>query len=242
MSQFYVRARGVAFCAAIVLIAANLSSAATIVLDPPSAVKLDTLLVDGATYTVGDKLFSDFTYHTTGSEMPTADNVNVIAIQDDDGNFGIRLQGGWIDLPGGGASDALVTFNVTALDPALIISDAHLAANVALNGAGLASVTETFIPLYDNILVVFDTPGAANLTDSAVFDVPVKTLPVQKDIQLLSLGNYLNGDFAIMSFVDQTFSQIDDPNQNEIAEPATISMVGLVSMFLGAIYMRRRLG
>jgi hypothetical protein len=149
------------------------------------------------------------------------------------------LQGGFIDLPGGGASDSLVTFNVTALDPRMVISDAHLAANAALVGPGLASVTETFLPLFPTVsLLVFDTPGATLLTDGVVFDTPVRTLPVQKDILLYSTGEWPN--FATISFIDQTFSQSID--RNEIAEPATISMVGLVSMFLGAIYMRRRLG
>lgn len=210
------------------------------VLPSPTPVTLDSLLVPSTTYTVGDKLFSDFTYAFTG-DMPPATGINVIPIVDDFGNFGIRLQGGFVDLPGGGASDSLVTFNVTALDPELLISDAHLAANVALVGPGLASVTETFVPLFPTMsLLVYDTPGATLLTDSAVFDVPLRTLPVQKDILLFSTGVWPN--FATLSFVDQTFSQIPDPNQGEIAEPATLSLAGLISLFLGAIYMRRRLG
>jgi hypothetical protein len=173
--------------------------------------------------------------------MPSAASINVLPILDDFGNFGIRFQGGFLDLPGGGASDALITFNVTATDPELLISDAHLAANVALQGGGLASVTETFLPLFNDVsLLVYDTPGGVLLTDDVVFDVPVRTLPVQKDILLFATGQWAN--FATMSFVDQTFSQVPDPNQNEVAEPATLGLAGLASLFFGAIYMRRRLG
>ena len=234
MTNFYVRARVVALCAAVVFSAANFSSAATIILPNPNPTTLDTLLAPGATYQVGDKLFTDFTYHITGT-MPDATGVNVLPIQDMDGNFGIRLQGGFVDLPGGGSSDAVVTFNVTALNRTQLIIDAHLAANVALLGPGLASVTETFLPLFPTMsLLVYDTPGAILLTDSVDFGTPVRTLPVQKDIILFSAADAGQAGFASLSFVDQTFSQI--------AEPSTISLIGLASMFLGAMYMRRRLG
>ena len=234
MSQLFACARNVALCAAIVFSAANFSSAAT--------VTLDTLLVPGATFTSGDKLFSAFTYISTpGKELPTAAQVTVTDIQDADDNFGIRMTGQWFDLPGNGASGFLVTFNVTATDPALLISDVHLGGNVSLTGPGLASVVETFLPLFPNVILeIVDEPGETDLVDSVIFSTPVRTLPVQKDITLFAMGNGPNR--AHLSFIDQTFSQVPDPNQNEIAEPATISMVGLLSMFLGAIYMRRRLG
>lgn len=239
MSRNFVRALCVALVAALFSSAASFSSAATI-LGPP--VPLTDLLVPDATILVGDKLFEDFTYTPTG-DMPPAAGVNVLPIVDTFGNFGIRFQGAFIDTPATlGGSDALITFNVTATDPKLLISDAHLAGNTVLRGVGLASVTETFLPLYEDMLVVFDTPGSHDLQDDVVFDVPVRTLPVQKDILMLSLGNLHNGDFAIMSFVDQTFSQVPDPNYNDIAEPATLGLAGLASLFFGAIYMRRRLG
>lgn len=239
MTRFYVRACCVAFCAFLFSSAANFSSAATI-LGPP--VPFDSLLAPDASILVGDKLFEDFTYAPTG-DMPPAAGVNVIPILDDWGNYGIRFQGAFIDTPGTlGGSDALITFNVTATDPKLLISDAHLAGNTVLRGIGLASVTETFLPLFEDMLVVFDSPGSHDLQEEVVFGTPVRTLPVQKDILMLSLGSLANGDFAIMSFVDQTFSQVPDPNQNEIAEPATLGLASLVGLFFGAIYMRRRLG
>lgn len=240
MSRFYVRAYAVALCAALFSSAVGLSSAATIVLDDPNPVTLQDLLAPNASYLVGDKLFEDFTYAYT-NDMPSPANINVLPILDSFGNYGIRFQGGFLDLPGGGASDALITFNVTATDPTLLISDAHLAANVALQGPGLAAVTETFLPLFNDVsLLVYDAPGGTLLTDEVVFNVPVRTLPVQKDILLFAMGSWPN--FATMSFVDQTFSQVPDPNQNEIPEPASLALMSLGSLFLGAIYMRRRLG
>jgi hypothetical protein len=225
------RACGSAFCAAVVFSAAHLSLAATMVLPSPTPTTLDTLLVAGATYQVGDKLFSDFTYHFTGT-MPDASGINVLPIQDMDGNFGFRLEGDFVDLPGGSSSDSVITFNVTALDPTQLIIDAHLAADVMLSGTGgLASVTETFLPLFPTeLLMVFDTPGAMMLSDSVVFDTAVRTLPVQKDILLLSTDTSGQGS-ARMSFVDQTFSQIP--------EPSTLSMVGLVGLALVLRFRRK---
>jgi hypothetical protein len=230
LSSTNARACVVALCAAVSFSAAGLSFAATVVLPGPAPTTLDTLLVPGATYTVGDKQFSDFTYSYTGTN-PDASGVNVIPIQDMDGNFGIRLQGGFVDLPGGGSSDSTVTFNVTALDLSLLISDAHLAANVALVGPGSASVTETFQPVFPNtLLMVFDTPGSTMLTDSAIFPGAVRTLPVQKHIRLSSEATSGPG-FASMSFVDQTFSQIP--------EPSTLSLVGLVGFALAFRFRRK---
>ena len=53
------------------------------------SVPLSDLLTPGSTFTSGDKIFSDFTYNKTG-DNPTAENVNVIDIQDALGNYGIR--------------------------------------------------------------------------------------------------------------------------------------------------------
>ena len=236
MSHLYVCARNL-LCAASLFSFAASSFAATIVLGP--SIPLSDLLAPSAFIEVGDKKFTDFTYAFTGN-VPSATGVNVIPIQDMAGNWGIRFQGGFLDLPGGNSSDALITFNVTATDLTMLISDVHLAANVAVAGTGVSAVVETFLPSFPNSsLLVLATPGSTILTDSIIFDTPVRTLPVQKDIILFAEGA---GSAALLSFVDQTFSQVPDPNQNEIAEPATISMVGLLGMFLGAIHMRRRLG
>lgn len=191
-----------------------------------NAVTLDSLEA-GNDITVGDKLFTDFTYLATGADMPTSDNINVQGIIDCDGNFGIRFQGGFVDLPGNGASDALITFNVTALDPNKLISDAHLAANTDVVGDGLALITETFIPTFnDRDLTVFDNGTVSQLTDWVFFDdAPVRTLPVQKDILLLASDN--GGVASAFSFIDQTFSQVPEPTSISLLLIAGLGFLGL---------------
>jgi len=214
-------------------------SAATIIGQP---VLLSSLL-GGGSIVSGDKTFDAFTYLPTG-DMPPATSVNVVAIQDDLGNFGIRIQGNFLDIAASaGGSDALVTFNVTA-GPNRLISDVHMQGNPVLLGTfGSVSVVETFLPFCADpvacVLKIYNDnslspPGV--LTASTILPTPTKTLPVQKDIAAYALANPQNpsgqGQTATLSFVDQTFSQIVIP------EPATAALV--LAGALGLLLVRRR--
>ncbi len=197
-------------------------------------VPLSDLLQPGATITSGDKIFSDFTYSKTG-DNPTPDAVNVIDIKDPAGNFGIRIQGGFLDRVGGSASDALITFKVSVpVGSDRVITDAHLSANPAVfdNGTGVASVTETFLyndpPINSDKLVVYDFGGGDDkLADSIVFAQTYKTLSVQKDIILHATGDL---SAVTVSFVDQTFSQVP--------EPSSLALIAVGMLAVG--YFRKR--
>ena len=187
-------------------------------------------LLAGGVFASGDKIFTDFSYSKNG-DMPPAEVVNVIDITDNDGNYGIRFQGSFVDNAGGNASDALITFNVSVPDDsAYEIVGVNLTANPAVfNGTGLASVTETFVPtIPDNKLVVYDFGGGDDkLTDSISFD-GYKMLPVQKDIILHATGDT---GAATMSFIDQTFVQ-------QVPEPASLTL--LLGSLAGLGLLRRR--
>jgi hypothetical protein len=173
---------------------------------------LADLIANDGTVVVGDKLFSNFTYAWTG-DMPDASGVNVIEYTDPDGNFGIQFQGAFIDLAGGNASDALITFDVTVLDPNLVISEAHLAGNPAVvggnGGSSFGSVTETFLTgNTSDLAVIFATEDDADLADWVSFDQPVTTLSVQKDIILFADDDAVA---TTLSFVNQSFTQVPEP-------------------------------
>ncbi|MEM9414179.1 MAG: PEP-CTERM sorting domain-containing protein [Planctomycetota bacterium] len=191
---------------------------------------LADLIDNDGTVQVGDKLFSNFDYAATG-DMPDADRINVIEHIDDDGNFGIRFQGGFFDLAGGGSSDALITFDVTVLDPDLQISGAHLAGNLdVLGGSGGSSfggITETFLSAnVSDDLSIFATEDTSVLADWVTFDTPVTTLRVQKNITLFADDDAVA---TTLSFVDQSFSQIP--------EPGSLALLGLGGL---ALLRRRR--
>ncbi|MCC7086427.1 MAG: PEP-CTERM sorting domain-containing protein [Pirellulales bacterium] len=203
--------------------------AATIIGSP---VALSTL-VSGGNITAGDKTFTNFTYLFTG-DMPGPVNVNVVPIQDDLGNYGIEFQGAFVDLPSSvGGSDAKITYTVTA-GGNWLISDAHMAGNPNLLGeTGSVSVTETFLPLGANgefTMEIYDDEGrpVPQLVDSTIFTTPSKSVNVQKDILIIVPTGSQSGT---ISFIDQTFSQI------EVPEPASMVMLGGI---VGLAFLRRR--
>ncbi|MEX2091367.1 MAG: hypothetical protein WD971_01755 [Pirellulales bacterium] len=192
------------------LLALHLSShcsAATIVGDP---VSLSTL-VDNPTGNViaGDQLFSQFSYVSTG-EMPTATGVNVYPIRDDDGNYGIRFQGVFVDIPStSGGSDALIQYQVSPVNPLFVMSESQLAGPTALSGSsGAIYVTESFLPLSQYgayTMEIYSDPSRSpqqKSVDSTYFQPAAYSLNVLTDILAVA------GDTMVLwSFIDQTFSQ-----------------------------------
>ncbi len=181
---------------------------------------LDQLIEDDTFIISGDKLFDKFEYDYTG-DMPLAEDVTVTSIMDTEGNYGISFQGAFVDLYGGSASDALIRYRVSVLDPSQWISDAHISGNPYVVGSGIVQVSETFIPEEpDSAMSIHHVNPGNNiqLSDTVYFQGRYKFLYVQKDILALALTN--DGSAATLSFVDQTFSQVP--------EPATI-----VSLLLG---------
>src|SRR5262249_23264176 len=102
-------------------------------------------LVAGGTKTCGGKFFNNFSYSSTG-DMPAASAVNVDCVTIA-GNFGLEFQGGFLDLPGGTNSDALIKYTVTVTTPGIFIVDAHIQGNPHVDGGtGAMIVVDSFVP------------------------------------------------------------------------------------------------
>ena len=200
-------------------------------------------LVDGATITVGDKLFNHFTYSKTG-DMPNASDVNVVSLLEP-GLWGISFQGAFFDQAGGGASDALIRYRVTVLDPDFVITDAHLRGDPAIlpptgapfGATGYVSVVESFVPtVNDSLFAIYNLqpPSAVKLVDEILFEGKGYTsLDVQKNITAVVTSEF---GIAGLSFVDQLYSQ-GDAAGGDIPEPASLGVLGLGAM---ALLARRR--
>jgi hypothetical protein len=175
---------------------------------------LQELIDTSGSFTVGDKQFYEFSYHSVG-DMPPAENVTVIEIFDGAGNPGIRFQGAFADSNASqGGSDALITYRVDAPGP--LITDVHLSGNPNLLGTtGSISVTEEVFgvlpsggtgPLIARIDIFEDGVAGLKVVDWADFAQTWQTVEVVKDI-LAFAGN---GDVTL-SRIDQTFSQVPEP-------------------------------
>lgn len=202
-----------------------------------ATMRLDQLISSNGKIIVGDKRFDNFGYLATG-DMPDAADVNVSSRTDSKGNYGIRFQGGFADLQGGGSSDALITYRVTVLDRGRLISKAHIAGNPDLVGnSGFVSVTETFLEgAPNNSMSIYDIdPGNTKLVDWTAFRKPTRVLHVQKDI--LAFANSRSA--ATLSFVDQTFSQVPEPGSMLLAG---IGLIGLASTSRRKRFRRTRKG
>jgi len=189
---------------------------------------------------VADKLFYNFGYVTGGSSMPAASNVTVERQITNDPTWGLRFSGAFGDTGAPGASDALIKYEVLVLDPSFQITDAHIAGNPLVIGSGQMTVTETWTPdVGASLIKIFDLePGHfLDLVDSVVFPNPQTHLFVQKDIQA-HVNDGDAGSVAIMSFVDQTYSQGPGGGGGGTPEPASIGVLAIGAM--GLIARRRK--
>jgi hypothetical protein len=206
---------------------------------PARATLLSTLLNEGGSIQVGDKLFNGFTYSWTG-DMPDPSTVNVLAYVDAAGDFGLQFQGAFLDFLGGSGSDALLGFHVSVIEPNFVITGATLTGNpTVLGGNGIMSITETFLPgnPFASMSIYSIAPGTSKLTDSVTFPQGYQSLYVQKDIMAFSTAT--NGGVPTLSFFTQTFQQ--SPTIN-IPEPASAVLLGIGLMGLAWLRIRRSHG
>jgi hypothetical protein len=237
------RASLFAVCMLVLLIAAE-TSAALINLTPTNGVNSTSSvplsdLVSGQTMglQVGDKIFTGFNYSRIG-DMPAPEDVLVLGFRDPDGNWGVSFHGPFVDVPGGGFSDAMIRFIVDIAEPQLSqglrITDAHLfLTGVGAGQNSMFAVDESFLELNETLNAVYSTfnAGVSDLHDEVIFGQPQTRLYVTKDIMAMAAANA--SEPARATVIDQSFSQTIIP------EPATIALA-MLGVCAGLGLRRRR--
>lgn len=206
-------------------LAATLAIAVLCVQSANAALLHDLINTNGSV-TIGNLVFDQFSY-TYNNDMPDPSLITVGTHVDGSGNTGLIFQGSFMDLPGGGASSAVIGFRVTSLGAP--ITGSHMSGNPAVvGGSGVISVTDTYLPqnAVDQINIFNLVPGPSQLVDSVAFG-PYQSLTVQKGIIAASTGGFPN-----MTFVTQTFSVVP--------EPTTLMMTGIGAIGLAVYGLRKR--
>jgi hypothetical protein len=217
------------------LLAGSVASAATVSL--PNT--LDQLIASGATVTVGDKTFSNFTV----SGDVAASQIHIV--QAPGTNVGVEFQFNW-SATDGEVVDTLIRYHVHVNPANTSITGVNLhfdgSTDAGNNSPGTnANVTETISNSLGNILgniSVFNAgPNfpAINRNDASFAVNPTQDLVLAKDINVHStVGN----DTATISLVDNTFTQT---TTSSVPLPPAVVM-GFVSMAVGTlVFFRRRL-
>jgi hypothetical protein len=253
-------AGGRALCASVVLFAAimlgsgytclgksaahtndNVSSSGVVDLDPGRSISLSKLTsTNGDSVLVGDKLFSDFSFSFSGTDVPRCDNLRASSFKltalSNNAGFGVSFSGPMAAL-GMDTEDVVVRFAVTVTNSSQLISGINLDYNGVVLGSGFSSVVESaftggFGGTPISQIDVFNNGVSNQFGASATLPTPEQEIFVEKDI-IFGGGGVGAQNAAFISIVDQTFPQI-----SEVPEPSTILLA--VSGLATLLFVRRR--
>jgi hypothetical protein len=147
------------------------------------------------------------------------------------------LVSGFVDLSGGGASTATLSYQVSSMDSTMGINGARLAGNPAVIpdfSTGFFTIQESFASLdLPTQLVIFDqVPGGFKPTDSVELNSVYPTLTVE--VALTGDSTATDGGAVTASFVDQTFSQ------GVVPEPQSLLIWMGSALLFGAVTLIHR--
>ena len=229
-----IRRSPVAIAAASLLLWGGAVSRAQIILNPGESTNLSYLVgVNGMSVQVGDKLFDDFDFGYTDDNLNPGDNLqpSMVLVSPLNSPFGIGLS---FQLPLAAVSnemkDVKLQFSVQVINSSNLISDAHLSFVGQAVGAAAVDIAENIFSNWFGVgyIATLSNSVPANpstFSDSVFFSKPLVKVWVQKDISVLAAGSSIN-DRAIVSIVDETFSQIPEPST------VMLSVAGLIGLCL----------
>jgi len=198
-------------------------------LNPGQSINLATVIGNNLTLQIGDKQFGNFYFSYSASDM-TVSNINVTALSNLIG-FGLQFQQ---PLSAIGAQNKIlgIGYTATVTDPNNLISDIHLSIVGSAGGAGTGTVNEAaLIGGFNGTTVA--TTSAFVLANTNLLSNAANIVPPQPELWINKIVNVSGSggpsDFATITVIQQTFSQIP--------EPSTAFLVGLG--MLGVVALKR---
>jgi hypothetical protein len=208
-------------CAAIALAVAYAPASQAQIITGPTISLAN--LTNGQDLIVGDKVFTDFSI----SGGVQAAQVNVTAITEN-GNFGIRFGGAFV--ASASPLDFSLGYQVSVTNSLNLISAANLLFNgQVILGTGLAQVVEQVFTNNSDLvgqLAVFASATSNQLSATLPITPPQKFLTLSKGVHL----DATVPAFATISTIDQTFTQIPEPN----------ALAFVVAGITGLVLLQRR--
>jgi len=211
--------------AAAVLLLAGVASAQNRTTDT-----LADLVTNHQTLTLGDKVFSDFTFQNSGLTSFDPSNIQVtLSIVGGtyfltwDGNMSLTSSSGPI------TADLLLGYTVTATGGLIDTIDASFTGSAQPSNGAFLAVDETARDANGNVVGTTHL-DSQHRSDSFPINPPQRSLRVTKDIGF-AISN-ANGGFVTISEIGQSFHQA-------VPEPATTMLFGS-GLLSGVLYLRRR--
>lgn len=191
----------------------------------------DQYLGPGFSCGLEDKTASNFFYSTAGTNQMPASSITVNPITTPL-NPGFLFNAPW-GVTGNQTQDSLIGFTITANGN--LIDDLSLFMfGGAVAGNGLVTVSETYCAgdTFANgcangitgTLSTYLSSGLSKLIDHVTFN-PVQVVDVKKGIELLGGGN---GSFAVLSGVQNQFSEVPEPGSLVMLGTGIVGVAGMM--------------
>jgi hypothetical protein len=193
----------------------------------------DQYLGPGFSCGIGDKTFQNFSYSTGGTNQMPATSITANPINTPF-NPGFLFNAPW-GAQSGQTQSSMIGFTVTVNPGGNLINDVSLYMfGAGVLGTGQVSVAETYCAgdtFADSC--AHGTEGTLNtllnsstsiLHDSATFN-PVSIVDVIKDIELVGGGN---GSAALVSGVQNQFSEVPEPGSLVLLGSGILGLAGVV--------------
>jgi hypothetical protein len=201
-------------------------------------------LLNGAELTLGDKVFSNFTYAVQGGlggTLPANSDVQVTlsSVGMDYTITFTATQGSWNAPTNLSNIGGFMSYQVDVTDPTVaLINGASIAGTSSVSGTGVVSLTENLYDIGDTIGVDSPFTGVAYV-NSTMGEVegstnvsPSRAGLLVQTVFAISAG--VGGSASLTEF-SQTFNQT-----SIVPEPSSIALVGLGAALVGGDAVRRR--